>query len=218
MAAAECLAMIHLCRVRVTRLDQFGHPVAGPNNVYISANPMVLTVTPSYEAGQDLTLVGGCDCIIAEYRGYDKLKRFDLELDVGAFEPGLMEMMLGATAILSSSNPIGVWWPLNQFNCGVPAQPNVCFEAWQDGWNEDQQDATWPYIHHIFPSSFWSIGATTMQNDFTQPKLTGFTRQNTNWGLGIFGDQPESAQALGGSFYSTTTPTAACGYQSHSIT
>lgn len=215
---AECLAMIHLCRVRVTRLDQFGNPTAGPNNVYVTDTPMVLTVTPNYEAGQDLVLTGGCDCIIAEYRGFDKLKRFDLELDIGTFEPGLIEMMIGAAAIVDSGAPIGVWWPTSQFDCGVPAQPNVCIEAWQDAWDEDQQSSVFPFIQHIFPSSFWSIGATTLQNDFTQPKLTGFTRQNTNWGLGIYGDQPETAQPLGGSFYTTTRPDGSCGYQSHAIT
>src|SRR5258708_28896946 len=98
---------------------------------------MLLTVTPSIEAGQDLVLTGGCDCIIAAYRGYDKLKRFDLELDLGDVEPGLLEMLTGATAILNTGDPIGVWWNVNQFNCSVPAQPNVAFEAWQDGWDED---------------------------------------------------------------------------------
>lgn len=216
--AAECLAALHLCRVRATRLDATGSPTAGPNNVVVSDTPMVLSVTPNIEAGQDKTLVGGCDCIIATYRGFDKLKRFDLSLDMGLMEPALFELMTGATAILDGSDPIGNWFPINQFDCSTPAQPNVCFEGWQTGWDEDQQDATWPYIHWIFPSSFWHYDAQTLQDDFTQPKLTGFTRGNSNWGEGIFGDLPEAAEQLGGWFYSTTIPTASCGYQSQAIT
>lgn len=216
--SAECLAALHLCRVRATRLDASGNPVAGPNNVVVSDTPMILTVTPNIEAGQDKTLVGGCDCIIATYRGFDKLKRFDLSLDVGTMDPALFELMTGAAAILDGSDPIGNWFPINQFDCSVPAQPNVCIEGWQTGWNEDQQDATWPYIHWIFPSSFWRFDAQTLQDDFTQPKLTGFTRGNTNWGEGIFGDLPEAAQQLGGWFYDTIIPAASCGYQSHAIT
>jgi hypothetical protein len=216
--AAECLAALHLCRVRDTRLNADGSPMSGPNNVYVTDKPIQVTVTPNYQAGVDQTLVGGCDCIIADYRGFDKLKRFDLELDLGVMEWGLLEMMTGAAAILDTDVPIGNWFPLNQFDCAVPAQPNVCFEGWQTGWNEDQPDATWPYIHWIFPSSFWSFGPDTLQNDFTQPKLTGFTRGNTNWGEGIYGDLPEAAQALGGAFLTTTIPNAACGYQTQAIT
>ena len=97
--SAECLAAIHLCAVRVTRLNQDGTPMSGPNNVYVTDMPIQMTVTPNFQAGVDQTLVGGCDCIIADYRGYDKLKRFDLELDLGVIEYGLLEMMLGAPAI-----------------------------------------------------------------------------------------------------------------------
>src|SRR5437868_2880962 len=101
--AAECLAAIHLCRIRATRLDAVGNPVAGPNNVYVSDKPIQLAVTPQILAGEDKTLVGGCDCVVAQYRGKDKLKYFTLELDLGRIEPGLKSMLLGATAILEST-------------------------------------------------------------------------------------------------------------------
>jgi hypothetical protein len=216
--ATECLAAIHLCRVRATRLHPDGTPQPGPNNVYVSDKPIQLAITPTYEAGKDSTLVGGCDCIIATYRGFDKLKRFEFELDLGALEWGLFEMLTGAAGIFSGGTIIGNWFNDNAFDCSVSAQPNVAFEGWQTGWSEDRQDATWPYIHWLWPSSFWSLGTDTLQNDFNQPKLTGFTRGNSEWGEGIFGDQPEAARALGGGWLSTTIPAAVCGYQSFPIT
>lgn len=218
---SECLATIRLCRVRATRLNTDGTPASGPNNFVVSDTPMVLTVTPVIEAGQDRTLVGGCDCIIATYRGYDKLKRFDLELDLGALDFSFLELMLGSTAILQGglkANVIGQWWNQNAFNCSTPAQPNVCFEGWTDGWDDDQQSASHPYVHWIWPSSYWQIAQHSLQNDFTQPKLTGFTRGNSNWGTGIFHDLPEAAQPLGGFFYAATRPNALCGYQTAPIT
>ena len=214
----ECLAAIHLCRVRATRLNDDGSPKSGPNNVYVSDSPIQLAITPTYEAGKDSTLVGGCDCIIATYRGFDKLKRFEFELDLGKLEWGLFEMLTGGSVILSAGNLIGNWFTVNAFDCSVAAQPNICFEGWQTGWSEDRQDATYPYVHWIWPSTFWSVGTDTLQNDFNQPKMTGFSRGNTQWGLGIFGDLPEAAQALGGGFYSTTIPTAVCGYQTYHVT
>lgn len=214
-----CDAAIHLCRIRVTRLDALGNPVAGPNNVYVTDTPLTLAVKPQIVAGEDKDLVGGCDCIVATYRGYDKLKRFDLELDTSKLEAGLQEMMIGADAILDGSgDPVGVWWP-SQASCSAPAQPNVCFEGWQDAWEDDHQDPVLPYIHWIWPSTFWQIADHTLENDFNQPKITGFSRGNTEWGEGIFSDLPEAAGPLGGWFYTATLPPfAECGYQSWAIT
>jgi len=216
--SAICASAIHLCRVRATRLDSLGNPYNGPNNVYVSDRPMTITVTPQIEAGQDRTLVGGCDCIVAQYRGYDKLKYFTLEMDLATLEPAMIEMLVGADAIVDSGVVIGNWWP-SQVNCSDTVQPNVCFEGWQDTWEDDHpMPAPYQYVHWIYPSSFWQIAAHTLQNDFNQPRITGFTRANSQWGLGIYGDLPEAAGPLGGYFYTDTIPTAECAYQTFSIT
>lgn len=217
----ECLAAIHLCRVRATRLHPDGTPAPGPNNVYVSDKPVSLAVTPTYEAGKDSTLVGGCDCIVATYRGDDKLKRFEFELDLANLEWGLFEMLTGAAAITASggSEVIGTWFTDNAFDCSTAAQPLVAFEGWQTGWAADRQDPTYPYIHWLWPATKWSLSPFTAENDFAQPKLAGFSRGNTAWGMGIYADQPEAAAALGGGWQTASIPPAAsCGYQTHSIT
>jgi len=215
---AICNAAIHLCRVRVTRLDTYGNPAAGPNNVYVSDQPLMLSVKPVIEAGQDKTLVGGCDCIVASYRGLDKLKRFDLELDLATLEPALLEIMLGATAISQGGAISGVWWP-SQLSCDGDEQPNVAFEGWQDAWEDDHQaDAPIQYVHWVWPSTRWQLGDHSLQNDFNQPKLTGFSRANPNWGDGIFGDYPEASGDLGGWFFTNQLPTALCDYQTEGLT
>ncbi len=219
-----CAAAIHLCTIRATRLDQLGNPLPGPNNYYVSGNAIQLTVTPTIEAGEDKTLVGGCDCIIATYRGFDKLKRFELELDQGVIEPGLQELLTGGAAILdhttasTTGTPIGLWWP-SQIDCTSPLQPNVCLEAWQDLWQSDHQFATpYQYVRWIWPSTHWQFGASSLMNDFQQPKLTGYTRGNTQWGLGPYHDLPEACQPMGGYFYDKIRPAASCGYQTTPIT
>ncbi len=217
--ATECLAAIHLCRVRATRLNPDGTPMGGPNNFIVSAVPIQLQVTPVLEPGKDSTLVGGCDCIVATYRGYDKLKRFDFTLDWGQVDFPLMELMLGSTAIAGSGGAIiGQWWNENAFACASPAQPNVAFEGWQDNWDEDRQSVTEPYLHWIWPSTYWQIAPHTLQNDFLNMQFVGFSRGNTAWGAGIYGDQPEASPALGGFFDSATRPEPLCGYQTRAIT
>jgi len=215
---AICGSSIKLCRTRVTRLDSVGNPAAGPNNVYVTDNQIMLTATPQIEAGVERTLVGGCDCIVAQYRGYDKLKYFTLEFDMPTIEPALIEMLLGADAVTEGGNVAGVWWP-SQLSCSDATQPNVCFEAWTDRWENDAPAvAPLRYMHWIWPSSFWQIAPYTLQLDFLQPKFTAFTRANTAWGLGIFGDAPEAVGPLGGFFPTNTLPTALCGYQTEGLT
>lgn len=218
--SAECFAAIHLCRIRITRLDQLGNAMTGPNNAMVSDKPIQLVVTPQIQAGDDKTLVGGCDCIIAEYRGYDKLKYFTLELDTGMLEPAMLEMLIGASAIVEGGDVKGVWWPSAQtFSCATPPQPNVCFEGWQDTWLESgPAPAPNQFVHWIWPSSFWQIAAHTLANDFNQPKITGFTRGNNVFGLGPYGDLPEAVQPLGGFFFTDTEPEARCGYLTVPVT
>jgi len=218
--ATDCPNLIHLCVIRVTRLDALGNPLAGPDNVWVSNTEAQLVVTPQYEAGKRIVQVGGCDCITGFYQGFDKLTNFTLDLDINKAEWGLMEMMTGGTAIADSATAAkGIWWPTNAYDCAVPAQPNVCFEGWQDAYDIDHPDPDTPYVHWIYPSSFWKIEAHTMQNDFTPLKMTAFTRANPNWGEGIYGDLPEAAGDLGGGFDTDVAPpTASCLYQTQAIT
>lgn len=217
MSSAVCPSAIHLCFIRITRLDSVGHPVAGPNNFFVDGNPMMLTVTPDILAGETKDLKGGCDQLIATYRGQDILKRFNLELDVGTITPALEEILTGAPAIIDlSGNPIGVQF---QVPCGSQ-QPFVALEAWQDLYACDHQpSAPYPYKRWIWPATRWQRGPETLQNDFDQPKFTGFSLGNPNWGMGIYGDLPEAVQPNGAWFFDTHLPeTPDCSWQSHTIT
>jgi hypothetical protein len=205
----------------VTLLNADGTVAAGPNNSYVTDDVQQLIVTPDVLAGDSKQVVGGCDCVSVSYRGYDKLMRFNLELDLVKWETSLISMMTGAPLIMDSSTqpvPKGLWFP-QQDNCAATF-PKVAVEAWSDMWEDDGNFTTvdgngtteLQFIHWIFPASHWHIDATTLQNDFSTPKLVGFTRSNPNFGLGPYGDLPEAAQSQGGFFWTGTRPTAHCGF------
>ena len=161
------------------------------------------SVNPSVEAGADITLTGGCDCKLASYKGRDKLKRFDLDLVDGAFEPALIGMMIGATVFNDGVNDVGVGWP-TALTC-ADEEPVVAFEFWSDHWNGDAQDPDYPWIHHVYPQTRWQIGQQAFQNDFAQNPVTGFTRQNLAW-ADPYGDEFGFDLSNGGSFYTPTAP------------
>lgn len=203
--AAECLASIHLCRLRVTRLDALGNPAAGPDNFYVTDNPLSLGVTPVISQGSDTELRGGCDCLVATRKGNDLLKRFTLQLDLAVLEPALLAMLVGGDVIEDAGDKVGLWWP-SGISCADVQQPNVCIEGWQDAWEDDHQFDVLPYVHWIWPSVRWQIGPHTLQNDFNQPQLNGESRANPLWGEGPYGDLPEAAEPLGGFFFTDIVP------------
>lgn len=217
-----CGVSILLCRVRLTLLTSTGAVAAGPNNSYVTDQPIRVNLTPVIEAGKDSTLKGGCDCIIADYRGPDLLKRFEFEFDFAAIEPAMMSLLLGSLLISDTSVapvPIGNWWP-GQVGCSKPTPPALAFEFWTQVWDGTAQNVSWPYIHHVYPFTLWQLGAQTYEDDFAQPKVTGFSRCNTQWGHGPYGDQPTLVpyDSPGGMFYTQAAlPTAVCGYKTVAV-
>lgn len=213
--ANVCGTSFHVCKVRATRLDDVGNVAPSPNNSYVTDSPISVQVTPRVEAGADITLKGGCDCIIATYQGPDLLKGFDLAFVKGKIEPGLEEMLLGADVITDGADLVGIWHP-GPLDCG-DVQPAAGFEFWTDVWQGSAQETVRPYIHHVYPQTTWQQQAQTFANEFAQPGVAGKAVANPAWANGPYGDQPEPvpSQSPGGFFYTDETPpTGSCGYAS----
>lgn len=212
-----CPSPIHICRTRHTRLTAAGAVASAPSNHYVSDKPMLLTIDPDLSAGETKTLIGGCDCAQATYRGPDKLLRFNLTLQLAALEPGLVELLTGATILTNASTElIGASFPI-QSSCANPTQPPSALEAWQDLWIGDGQNANPRYVRWVFPMTFWQMDTTTLQNDFLQVQFKGYTRQNT-W-ANPYIDFPTGVSSIGTQgafFWDNTIPAAYCGYSTTS--
>jgi hypothetical protein len=209
---------IHLCAGRFSRLTTLGAFAGGTNNHVVTNNLMTLTVDPEVKVGEAKELIGGCDCIAVSYRGYDKLLRFNLTLQLAAMEPAVIELMLGATIQVDNSTlpvPIGVEFP-NQLNCAQPTQPPVACEFWSDNWlNDRQASSPFQYVRWVFPMTFWQIDTFKLENDFLQMQLKGFSRSNPSF-INPYADWPAgitaSSAGLPRYFFDATRPIAVVGY------
>lgn len=213
--SAPCGVTLHVCRMRVTQLDDLGNTVSTPDNFYVTSAIITVGLTPNIAQGADLELRGGCDCVLASYRGVDSLKRFDFEVALGKMEPALQAMLIDGTVIDGTDGtttvPIGVAYP-SPLSCD-DTPSNVAFEFWTDNWTGDSLDPDWPYIHHIFPQSRWAPGPITYGNDFGQPGVTGYSKQNLAWD-DPYGDGPGVAVTYGAWFYSADPlPDSECAFQ-----
>jgi hypothetical protein len=212
--AIECASTVEICAVRATRLDTDGTVSPDADNVYVVQDVIQLQFTPNIREGEERELIGGCGgCPIASKTDDDSLRRFDLELQSGRLEPGLIEMLTGGTVIEDTNGPIGFLFGEKR-ECGV-AQPRVAFEAWSKRWTaDDEQDPAYPWWHWVWPSVAWVPGQNTLQADFGPVVLTGKSRVNTSWGSGPYGDQPASTEGaqLGVWASAGDLPTATCDY------
>lgn len=209
--AAPCGVPLGLCAMRLTKLNSTTGCMDGPtDNSFVTTTLINLTLTPVIEAGADTTLTGGCDCVVASYRGIDKLKRFEFEITNPKLSPVAYYLMMGGTIIYDGAVPVGYVWP-TELGCG-DAQPAVALEFWVKNWDVTAQDATYPWIHHVYPQTYWQLGQQQYQNDFAQPTMTGFSRKNECWGDGPYGDGPEAEFGTpvdigtGTFYYSPTDP------------
>lgn len=208
-----CGPSLQLCAVRVTLLDDLGNVSPAEDNSYVSDLIGSVGANPDILAGTQQTLIGGCDCVVADYRGTDKLRRFLFQMALNAIEPGLLALLIGADVITEAGDLIGNTWPAPT-PCGETA-PQVGFEFWTKHFVGDAIDPEWPWFHHVYPSSSWQIGAQTYNNQFAEPQVNGFSRTNALWGNGPYGDQPTGYDFSRGGYFLTTEdpPVADCGFQ-----
>lgn len=212
-----CPTNIHLCRMRITRLNADLTVASAPNNAYVTDSPITLGYAIDSTDGNTQALITGCNKTRAKYRQPDQFNGFTFKLDLAALEPALVEMLTGATLILDGSTipiPAGFNWPLT----GTSPTP-VALEAWVDNWVSDAQASSpFRYSRYIWPASYWRPDDGTLENDFKTESLVAYSQQNTGWGVGPYADQlvggvARAVSANGGVLFSDTMPAAVCGYK-----
>lgn len=212
---ATCTTIVEICAARATRLASDGSVDPDPDNSYVLRDMVQLQYTANIREGDEREMLGGCGgCIIAQKTDEDNFRRFDIELQLGRFEPGLLEMLLGGVVVEGTSGAIGFLYGAKRA-CGTP-QPRVAFEAWAKNWTEDdEQDDLYPWVHLVWPSSAWSLGQNTLSADFGPITVNAKTRVNSQWGFGPYGDAPADVgvQQIGIWGYPTDLPQATCDYQ-----
>lgn len=212
---SDCTIPFEICRARFTRLTAVGNVAAGPNNSWVTDKITEFVYTPEIETGDDRVLKGGCGQIIAAAKNPDLRKRWTLSLSKGSIEPGLDELLLGDTVILSGPDAIGTWSG-PQIGSSASGPPPVAVEVWTKNWEFDHQHPTRPWLHWVFAMSEWQRQAQTLNDDLSISPVAGFTRVNPVWGHGPYGEQPEampSGKDVGVWEQAADPPAADCGYK-----
>jgi len=191
-------------------VDSNGNVIAG-NNAYVTDTAITVTVTPNIETGTAVSVRNGCGCKISSFKFPDTFNWFEFSFADAALEPEMMAFMLGAATIADGSDVVGLAFP-SSLACDED-EPAVAFEFWTKHIVGSGQDASFPWVHWVFPMTIWALGDNTFEEAAAQPTLNGFSRTNGNWGDGPYGDGPPDGEDISeGGYWKTDVepPTAAC--------
>ena len=206
----NCGVSFGICAIRVTKVDAAGNVVAGDNS-YVSNNVISLGLTPNIEEGATFSARSGCGCSIARFKASDTFNWFEFTLAQAALEPELMALMLGSLTIEDGADVVGQAFS-GALGCDED-EPAVGFEFWTQHVVGSGQDGTYPWIHWVFPKTVWRLGDNTFEEGIANPTVQGFSRTNTQWGDGPYGDGPPDGQDISeGGWWKTDVdpPDAAC--------
>lgn len=216
--SVNCGVSFGICAVRLTRVDADGNVIAGENS-YVTDKPISVGVSVNKETGNSFSVRNGCGCGIARFKADDIFNWFEFTFTEAALEPIMQEFLLGADGILDGADTVGVSYP-GALACDDPV-PAVAFEFWTQHIVGSAQDAALPWFHFVFPRTIWSLGDETFQEDISQPVVVGFSRTNTLWGRGPYGDgPPDDTHIEEGGWWKTDVdpPTAECVAQNVTAT
>lgn len=206
--AVNCGPSFGLCAVRITRIDANGNVIAG-NNAYVTDQQLSVAVTVNKETGNSFSARNGCGCSISRFKAPDIFNWFEFSFVDNALEPEMIAFMIGADTISDSGDVVGVNFP-GALDCSDD-EPAVAFEFWTQHLFGSAQDGTFPWYHWVFPRTIWSLGDSDFAEDYSKPTLTGFSRTNTNWGDGPYGDGPPDGTDIteGGQWMTDVDPPSA---------
>jgi hypothetical protein len=182
---------------------------------YVTDSPIEITLTPNIESGNTVSVRNGCGCSVARFKFPDTFNWFEFSFNKAALEPEMEAFLLGGETIDDSGDVVGLVFP-SSLDCDDDL-PSVAFEYWTKHVVGSGQDGAFPWIHWVFPSTSWSLADNTFGEDATQISLNGFSRTNSNWGDGPYGDgPPDGSDISDGAYWKTDVepPTADCAAQS----
>jgi len=209
--AVNCGVSFGLCRTRVTLLDANGNVSGTADNSYVTDNALSISLTPNIETGNTFSARNGCGCSVARFKANDTFNWFEFTFANTALEPQMMAMMLGSNTIVDGADVVGLAFQ-GSLACDE-AEPSVALEFWTKHIVGSGQDATYPWVHWVFPKTVWSLADNTFEEDIAQPTLNGFSRTNSNWGDGPYGDGPPDSEDISdGGWWKTDVepPAASC--------
>lgn len=202
---------IHGVALRISRLNADGTLSGGASGSYLQSSFIRVSLTPEYEAGDEIIQKGanGLNCVT--FKAPDSLKRVTLEVSICNPDPEFEEM-LGGGLILTSGG-LSVGWAAPEV--GTDSNPNgTALEVWSQAIIGGKKAAANPYWHWVFPfTQLTPSGARVVENGLMANVYVGQGLGNAAFGTGPVGDWPFTSERAYAYARTATAPVGVQGYQ-----
>ena len=206
--------------IRVCREQSDGTPVANSTGAYANSAFVKLDIKPVIEAANQFTTKDASGSIDINYRDDDKVKWWELTLEITYPDPCLMELLLNGELLLDGASTLGFAYP----NLAEVTEPNpVSLEVWTRNIFNNTQLSDYPFQRYLAPFTKWRPDDNTFANAPQTFIYQGYAMENQNYGNGPWNDWT-SNETSGGTaldstrslawIYSTHLPVLHPGYSS----
>lgn len=183
MPTTQVLKPIRGKRMRLTRLDECGVPVAGPASTLVTKGFISLGLSPQYEDGETITQANAEGDYEVNEPADSWLTRIDVE---GAFigvHPDVVEMLTGNPVVLDGTgNAVGF-----RLQGGAPILGGWAVEVWTGLAGQICTSGVPAYGYSLLPFlRGGKIGDVTIENGALNLTISSSTRENPGWDVGPY--------------------------------
>lgn len=204
---------LQACILRVARLGADCVPMSGANDIIVTAGLASVQATPDTEEATKFEGKNACGAVAWQAEGgCDRVKRFNLTVELQVFDYEFLELTTGGTLILGAADleqtawrnkVIGFAYPGNETACPNGVSLEIFTKAaYNTGECTSLGAATPRFVRHIFPRSFFTPSDRNFEDDGATNRLTGYSTPNPAWSRGSTPDW------LGAANLPTDTPHA----------
>ena len=182
MIHISCDLIANLDVVRVTRVDNCGAPVEGPN-AFISECVASVSMNPNIDEQDDVIYRAANGSLCGVKRGCPSLLGYDLEFNFFQVSPELTDVLTGSPIVLDNLGD-----PVGNDSCSILCQGGFALEFWTEliGQNCTETGAQ-KYLYTLLP---WVTNAYISDLEIGSEQVTfqllGSTRAGGQWGTGPY--------------------------------
>lgn len=185
--ASTCSSFIQGIRMRATRLDDCGAPVAGPCSTVVTKGFINIELSNEETSGTEISqvLADGTRCY---YKQTDRLLNFvQADIEMCQVDPEFFEMMTGAPLVLddTSPTPVAQGFTTDSASYGVA---DVALEVWLNLEPGNCTGAARRWGYYLMPWLYQgTVGKPTVENGAVNFSISeAKTQEGNQWGTGPY--------------------------------
>lgn len=185
MATQDHAASVQGVAIRVTRLDESGNLLTGPNDSYVMSAFMRVSFTPEFEEGDEITEKSANGSVCVTFKAPDTLKRITMELAICEPDPEFSALVAGGVLLTRGGQSVGWAAPRVGEN---PSGNGVALDVWSYAVANGKRATVNPYFWWAFPYvELRQTGDRVIENGLLANTFSGLGLGNLNYGEGVDG-------------------------------